>query len=119
VAEGVTRALEAIVTNYSFFALRKQVPYLPDHGVLQNVLGRVCGEKFAEFYEHAKKAAEIARAALDANDKDKSIEKWCELFGSKFPDSDDNGKNGDGSKGPFVASTSGNRTGDSTPRRYG
>jgi hypothetical protein len=79
----------------------------------------VSGEEFAEFYEHAETAAEIAREALDANDKDKSIEKWCELFGSKFPDSDDNGKNGDGSKGPFVASTSGNRTGDSTPRRYG
>ena len=119
VAAGVTLTLEAIVANYRVNAQLKQTPCLPDHGVPKNVLDRVSGEEFAEFYEHAETVAEIAREALDANDKDKSIEKWRELFGSKFPDSDDNGNNGDGSKGPLVASTSGNRTGDSTPRRYG
>ena len=120
VAEGVTRTLEAIVRSYSVHALRKQAPCLPDHGVPEhNVLDRVSGGEFANFYEHAKEAAEIAREALDADDKDKSIEKWRELFGSKFPDSDDNGDKGNGSKGPFVAPTPRNQTGDLTPRRYG
>ena len=120
VAEGVTLALEAIVTNYSVHALLKQVPCLPDHGVPEhNVLNRVSGEEFADFYEHAEEAAKIAREALDTDDKEKSIEKWRELFGSKFPDSDDNGDKGDSSKGPFVAPTPKNQTGDSKTRRYG
>ena len=118
VAEGVTRTLEAIVTNYSWCALSKQVPCLPDHGVPEhNVLDRVSGEKFAEFYEHAKEAAEIAREALDADDKEKSIEKWCELFGNKFPPSEDDGSQGSSPKGPFTR-TSRNQTGDLTPRKY-
>ena len=119
VAEGVTLTLEAIVANYSVDALLKQVPCLPDHGVSEhNVLGRVSGKEFAEFYDHAKKAAEIAREALDADDKEESIEKWRELFGSKFPDSDDNGNEGNSSRGPFERSPR-NQTGDLTPRRYG
>ncbi len=119
VAEGVTLTLEAIVANYRTYALLKRVPYLADHGVPEhNVLGRVSGEKFAEFYEHAKKAAEIAREALDTDDKEKSIEKWRELFGSKFPDSDDNGNEGNSSRGPFTRSPR-DQTGDLTPRRYG
>ena len=119
VAEGVTLTLEAIVTNYSVDALLKQVPCLSDHGVSEhNVLGRVSGEEFAEFYDHAKKAAEIAREALDADDKKESIEKWRKLFGSKFPDSDDNGNEGNSSRGPFERSPR-NQTGDLTPRRYG
>ena len=121
VAEGVTRTLETIVANYSYEASKKKAPYLRDHGVDHNVFDRVEGEKFAEFYEHAKKAAEIAREALDA-DKEKSIEKWQELFGSKFPNSDDsndNGNRGNSSKGPFIATTAQKERGDLEPRRYG
>ena len=119
VAEGVTRTLEAIVTNYRLDALCKQVPFLPDHGVPRhNVLSRVSGEEFANFYGHVTEAAQIAREALNADDKEKSIEKWCELFGSKFPDSDDNGNKGNSSRGPFERSPR-NQTGDLTPCRYG
>ena len=122
VAKGVTLTLENIIANYSAYAARELVPCLPDHGVPRhNVLGRVDGKEFAEFYEHAKTAAEIAREALDAETKEKSIEKWQELFGSKFPgsdDSDDNGNRGNSSKGPFVA-TPRHPTGDLTPRKYG
>ena len=123
VAEGVTRTLEVIVANYSWYALSKQTPFLPDHGVPDhNVFERVDGEEFAEFYEHVKKAAKIAREALDADTKEKSIEKWRELFGSKFPDSDDsddNGNRGNSSKGPFVSTTDQKPTGELSPRRYG
>ena len=121
VADGVTRSLEAIVANYRAYAECKLVPCLWDHGVRHNVFERVSGEEFADFYEHAEAAAEIAREALDAKTKEKSIEKWKELFGSKFPgsdDSDDNGNRGSGSKGPFVA-TPRHPTGDLTPRKYG
>ena len=121
VAKGVTLTLEAIVENYSDEADKKKTPYLCDHGVDHDVFGRVEGEEFAEFYEHAEKAAQIAREALDADTKEKSIEKWKELFGSKFPDSEDsedNGNRGNSSKGPFVPPPR-NQTGDLTPRRYG
>lgn len=123
VAEGVTLTLETIVTDYKTYAQDKQTPFLSDHGVPDHdVLERVDGEEFAEFYEHAKEAAEIAREALDADTKEKSIEKWRELFGSKFPDSDgsdDNGNKGNSSKGPFVATTAQKPIGDLSPRRYG
>ncbi len=122
VAEGVTKSLETIVADYSAYAEYKLVPCLPDHGVPgHNVLERVDGEEFAEFYEHAEDASEIAREALDAETKEKSIEKWKELFGSKFPDSgnsDENGNTGNSSEGPFVPPPR-NQTGDLTPRRYG
>ena len=119
VAEGVTLTLETIVTNYSDEASREEVPYLQDHGVNQDVLERVDGKEFAEFYEHVEEAAEIAREAFDADTKEKSIEKWQELFGSKFPsssDSDDNGGTSNSSQGPFTTKSS---MGDSRVRRYG
>ena len=120
VAKGVTLTLEAIVANYGVHAQCKQAPCLPDHGVPEhNVLNRVSGEEFADFYEHAEEAAEIAREALDADYKEKSIEKWRELFGNKFPDSDDNGGKGNSSKGPFGPQAPKNQIGDLTPRRYG
>lgn len=121
VAEGVTLTLENIVANYGAYAEDKRVPCLWDHGVLHNVFERISGEEFADFYEHAETAAETAREAFDADTKEKSIEKWKELFGSKFPDSDDsngNGNSGNSSKGPFVPPPR-NQTGDLTPRRYG
>ncbi len=117
VAEGVTRTLEMIVANYESEACNNQVPYLPDHGVpCHDVLERVSGEEFAEFYDHVKDAARLAREALDATDKNKSIEKWRELFGSKFPDSDDNGVKGNSSSGPFTTKSP---KGDTRVRRYG
>ena len=122
VAKGVTLTLETIVANYEWYAQIKQTPYLRDHGVDRDVFDRVEGEDFAEFYEHAKEAAEIAREALDAEEKEESIEKWRELFGNKFPasdDSDDNGNRGNSSSGPFVATTAQQQTGDLRPRRYG
>ena len=120
VAEGVTLTLETIVANYSTDALYKRPPFLSDHGVPHhNVFARVNGEEFAEFYEHAKEAAEIAREALDADTKEKSLKKWRELFGSKFPsssDSNDNEGTGNSSRGPFTTKS---QMGDSRVRRYG
>ena len=120
VAEGVTRTLEAIVTDYYWDAQYEQAPCLPDHGVPEhNVLERVSGEEFAEFYEHAEEAAKIAREALDSDDKDESIEKWRELFGNKFPPNEDNGDQRNSPTGPFISSSSKTQTGDLTPRKYG
>ena len=120
VAEGVTRTLETIVANYEVYARNNQVPCLPDHGVPEhNVLERVSVQEFADFMEHGKEAAELARDALDADAKAKSIEKWQELFGSKFPDSEDDGDRGNTPRGPFIESSPRSQTGDMKPRRYG
>lgn len=121
VAAGVTRTLERIRDNYQLNALLKQTPTLPDHGVPgHNVLGRIAGESFATFYEHAKQAASAAREALDDSDRNSSIAKWRKLFGEKFPPpGNGEGDNGGGPKGPFVVSAGKSPTGDLTPRKYG
>jgi len=120
VAEGVMLTLEAIVENYKSDAESEQTPYLPDHGVLEHdVMARVSGEEFAQFYEHATEAAEIAREALDADTISVSAEKWRELFGGKFPKSSDDDSQGDSSKGPFIAPNLKSQAGDLTPRQYG
>jgi hypothetical protein len=87
VAEGVTRALETIVSNYRGEATSKTTPFLPDHGVPEhNVFGRVSGEDFAAFYDKVSEAAEIARDALDESDLSKSVTLWQTLFENRFPD---------------------------------
>ncbi|MDH7579022.1 MAG: nucleotidyltransferase [Bacillota bacterium] len=121
VAEGVTLTFENIVLNYKHYADNHEVPELPDHGVPEhNVFARITGEEFAQFYEHVKSAAEIAREALDAEEVKTSAEKWRELFGEKFPPPPDNdGGEKESSKGPFVAPAAVSLTGDLTPRKYG
>lgn len=96
VAQGVTLTLEAITASYSLYAALKQVPVMPDHGVpTHDVLKRITGEDFAEFYNQVKEAALIARRALDCETSHASSEAWQELFGSKFPLSpEEGGKSG-------------------------
>ena len=84
-AEGVTLSLENVVSRFADEASRKETPYLKDHGVDQNVFGRVSGDDFAQFYDQVKSAATLARTALDEQDVAKSVKLWCELFGEKFP----------------------------------
>ena len=80
VAEGVVLTLEKIVSDYSYYALTRTVPFLADHGVpAHNVMGRVSGADFAAFYDKVKDAAAIAREAYDETDTEKSANR------SKFP----------------------------------
>lgn len=86
VAEGVTRTLEAIASNYRTHAVLNSVPEMPDHGVpAHNVFHRLTGEDFAAFHALVTAAAVIARGALDANTARESAEAWQKLFGDKFP----------------------------------
>ena len=99
VASGVTYALENLVVKYQDYAKREQTPFLPDHGVpTHNVLHRITGEEFAEFYNQAMEGAVIARRALDAVKKKESVDEWRKLFGNKFPpapeEDDDKGNGG-------------------------
>lgn len=81
VAEGVTKTLETM-------AEIKNKPELHDRGVSEHdVFGRLTDEEYGEFHSQVSDAAVIAREALDTDDKEESIEKWRELFGSKFPES--------------------------------
>ena len=101
VAEGVTRTLEKIDSEYRLYAALKMVPNLPDHGVGEhNVLARVSGADFAEFHGQVCEAAAIARSAYDGTEADvsESVACWRQLFGDAFPsappdspDSDDHG----------------------------
>jgi hypothetical protein len=106
VAEGVTRTLEIIASDYQTDALLKRRPNLKDHGVDQNVFRRVSGEDFASFHSQVCIAAKIARQALDAKTVAESAQKWRELFGEKFPeappdDKEDNGGD-DSPKGGYT-----------------
>lgn len=81
VAEGVTLTLEEMVKI-------EDKPFLSDHGVPEHdVFGRLDKKEYEEFHSQVCDAAVIAREALDFDDKEESIEKWRELFGSKFPES--------------------------------
>jgi hypothetical protein len=101
VAEGVTRTLETIASNYQGAASLYNRPCLPDHGVPQhNVFHRVSGEDFAALHAQVCAAAKIAREAFDALNLQASVDGWRKLFGEKFPDAppdddtDDGGGNG-------------------------
>lgn len=90
VAEGIVKALEAMVSNYS-----EGKPVLPDYGVPEHdVLKRLSDDDFATFYEQVKSAAVLARAAFDSTDRAESSKLWRDLLGDKFPkvEKDNGGK---------------------------
>lgn len=102
VAEGVTRTLEEIKQQFETQAIANETPCLPAHGLPRtpkhSVLKQIDGEEFAAFHDEAASAADLARTALDEEDKETSREYWYRLFGEKFPpfgsddDSDDGGE---------------------------
>ncbi len=111
VAEGVTRTLEVLDERWRAVAAEQQVPYIKDHGVDQNVLGRISGEEFAQFHALLGPAARTARSALEAEQKEHSVFLWQDLFGGRFPDV--RGQEGPG--GP-PGPEGGGPTGGFTPR---
>jgi hypothetical protein len=86
VAEGVTRTLEAIASEYQTYADLGDVPIVSDHGVpSHNVLGRLSAAHFQTFHKRVCEAAKKARKALDCPDICESADLWRELFGNDFP----------------------------------
>ena len=115
VATGVTETLEQIVSQFGIFAATGTVPTLCDHGLPdQNVLKRISGEEFGQFYESAKAAAVIAREALDEPEKPRSAKRWADLFGEEFPLPPEGSDSSDGSKGGGVVGGYSDRGGPST-----
>lgn len=97
VAEGTTRTLERIVSDYALDVALGRKPVLPDYGVpSHDVFKRVSVEDFKAFYEQVQDAAALARRAFDSTDRTESGKLWRELFGSKFPEPPPNG--GEGTK---------------------
>lgn len=95
VAEGTTRTLERIVSDYALDVALGRKPVLPDYGVpSHDVFKRVSVEDFKAFYGQAQDAAELARRAFDSTDRTESGKLWRELFGSKFPEPPANGGGG-------------------------
>jgi hypothetical protein len=92
VAEGVTRAIEKIVSTYALTVQGGGKPQLPDYGVsTHDVFKRITAEDFKKFYEQAMAGATLARRALNSVDRTESGNLWRELFGSKFPKPPENG----------------------------
>jgi len=90
VAEGVVNVLEKIIAGYAAYALAKSKPFMADRGLPSNdVFGRITGEQFEEFWNKVNTAAKIAREAYDSQSAEQSSKKWRELFGDKFPLSED------------------------------
>jgi hypothetical protein len=106
VAVGVTETLETIVSKFAIHEELRTRPKLHDHGVPEHdVLKNLSVPDFLQFYSEAKKAAKIARSALDSDDKKLSIQLWQQLFGTEcFPgtDDDDDGR-GKGAYTPRTA----------------
>lgn len=103
VAEGVTLALESIVTKYGPFAAVNLKPVLPDYGVpTHDVFKRIEVDEFQQFMEQVKEGAKTARKAFDSKERTESGELWRKLFGKKFPEppKSNGGKNNE-SKGGF------------------
>jgi hypothetical protein len=110
VGMGVTRTLEAIISNYAGHYRDRQVPEFTDHGVDHNVWHRITPEDFIGFYDQVSLAAAIARRALDAKLIRESALAWRELFGDAFPEPPEGGDDSGGSdpssgdrKGGFTA----------------
>jgi hypothetical protein len=92
VAEGVVKALEAIVSCYAVLVLSKGKPMLPDYGVpAHDVFKRITGEDFCTFYDQVKDGADLSRRAFDSEDRTECGNLWREMFGPKFPAPPDNG----------------------------
>jgi len=104
VSQGVCMTLEKIVSEYKIERTFNTTPTLPDRGVPEhNVWKRISAKEFATFYDHVVHYAKIAREAMDATSLKTQVEKWQELFGSKFPSydgDDDSGSNLNNSNGP-------------------
>lgn len=87
VAEGVTRALEAIRDNYLIYVQTGQKPNLPDRGVREHdVFKRITPEQFATFWRLVETAAGKARVALNADGNANSMVLWRDLLGPEFPE---------------------------------
>lgn len=92
VAEGVTKTLEKIVSQYELVVLAGGKPQLPDYGVhTHDVFKRISAEDFKKFYNQVKDGAPLARRALDSQDRTESGNLWREMLGSKFPKPPENG----------------------------
>lgn len=118
IAEGVTVTLEGMRDSYASYVAAGRVPYLKDHGVEQNVLGRLSPADFAGFHALVTAAAGQARAAYDEQDLNESLRRWGELFGPKFPeppDGDSGARTGGGSPAGGPAGGFTPRTKETTP----
>lgn len=108
VAEGVTLTLETIDREFGSYAANYETPFLQAHGLPNtNVLKRIDGSEFATFYDEVVDAADIARAALNEDDKATARDRWHSLFGDEFPPYGGNDDNDEGERATTIGSSSG------------
>jgi len=91
VAEGIASTLGAVVDKYQGWE-RGEKLQIQDYGVPENdVFRRISPQDLRAFYAQVKEGAELAKQALDSEDKAESRTLWRELLGNKFPKPPDNG----------------------------
>lgn len=113
VADGIVRTLDTINERWRESASASLPPNVKDHGVDQNVLGRISGDEFSQFYGLIEPALVTARKALAAEDKAQSVLLWQKLFGGRFPDA----RGTDGPDAPGGGSGGQGPSGGFSPRR--
>lgn len=85
VAEGVTVVLEDLAKRYLPDIILGRVPYVKDHGVDHNVVGRLSFDDFQAFISLVEQAATTARKAYNSASTEESGQLWWDLFGDRFP----------------------------------
>lgn len=85
-AEGITRTLENIITEYAVEYTSNSKPQLPDYGVPNHdVFAKITNVDFHQFYDQVNDGALLARQALDCPKYNESCNLWRQLLGSRFP----------------------------------
>lgn len=112
VAEGITRTLERFTRKYRRDAREETTPVMRDRALpSQNVLARLDGEDFANFYEQAAEAGQKAREAFGEDDPNAARDKWTSILGNEFPEyghsSDENNSGEDDDDGGWETGTNG------------
>jgi len=78
--------LEKVAEKYAFYIGLRMVPHIEDPGVPGNsVTNGITFDAFEGFYYKVKSHAEKGRKAINETDKEKDLELWREIFGSRFP----------------------------------
>lgn len=87
IAETLVETLENLVENIDSILNEEDEPYVENPSLEGENLARDWDKsKFDIFKTKLEKFASNSRVALDEADKDKSIKKWRESFGTKFPE---------------------------------
>lgn len=84
-AHAIVHIFQSIYQQYYPYLQSIEVPKIADPGYPSvNVAKRWSKQEFSTFLSMVQSSYRVARASLDSEDQDQSIQSWQKLFGSKF-----------------------------------